>query len=202
MVCQESTVVTGQPVCRATAEDPPSNEMISATDINSGYTENRKDCNSDVPLCVIYPPSGFVQPRVVLTTQELLRRLVDRGVKNADIARTLNITPSRVTEMHKGLRAIKLDEAAKLVEAYNLEQEPAPRVSPLPASIARLIVLYVAAELGVDLQAQAPLVRELSEDVRAFAEFVADPQVRESTDAAAAFFQALRLRRSVSESAD
>ena len=176
--------------------------MISETVIHNCYTEKRNIASAEFPLCVIYPQIRFVHLGVVLTTQELLRRLAERGIKNADIARTLNITPSRVTEMHKGLRAIKLDEAAKLVEAYNLEQAPAPRVSPLPAAIARLIVLYVAAELGVDLDAQAPILRELSEDVRAFAEFVSDPQVRESTDAAAAFFQALRLRRSVTESAD
>ena len=176
--------------------------MISATDINRGYTENRNECNSGVPLCVIYPPSDSVHPRVVLTTQELLRRLEERGIRNADIARALKITPSRVTEMHKGIRAIKLDEAAKLVSEFDLESAPAQRVSPLPAPVSRLLVLYIAAELGADLDLDNGRLRELTEDVRAFAEFVADPQVRGSIDSATAFFQALRLRRSVTEPTD
>jgi hypothetical protein len=163
--------------------------------METGYTENRKACKPNVSDCVIYPDCAVRHSTTVLTTHELLRRLGDRGIKNADVARVLKVTPSRITEMHKGLRAIKLDEAVKLVQAFGLEEEPSPRVAPVPPQIAQLIVQYVAAELGVDLATNAALIAELSEDVRAFAEFVTDPQVRESIDAATAFFQAMRLRR-------
>jgi hypothetical protein len=165
------------------------------------YTENRNERKGKLPDCVIYPRSPFVHPNAMLTTQELLRRLGERGVKNAAVARALNVTPSRVTEMYKGLRALKLDEAVKLVETFDLEPEPSRRAAPLPSPIARLIVLYVAAELGVDAEQEPAKVQELSEDVRAFSEFVADPQVRESIEAATAFLQAMRLRRPLTEPA-
>jgi hypothetical protein len=51
----------------------------------------------------------------------------------------------------------------------------------------------VAEELGA-----APddsRLEELSEDLRAFSEFVADPKVRRSLEAAESFFQAMRFRR-------
>jgi hypothetical protein len=168
---------------------------MSAAFIPEGHTENRNTIQASISECVIYPDCAVRQSTWVLTTHELLRRLGDRGIKNADVARALNVTPSRVTEMYKGGRAIKLDEAAKLVQAFGLEEEPSPRVAPVPPQIAQLIVQYVAAELGVDLEQNAALIAELSEDVRAFAEFVTDPRVRESIDAATAFFQAMRLRR-------
>jgi hypothetical protein len=39
------------------------------------------------------------------------------------------------------------------------------------------------------------LLAELAEDVRAFAQFVMDPKVRSSAEAAEAFFEAMRVRR-------
>ena len=171
--------------------------MICETVIDRSYTENRNDCNSRVPLCVIYPPSAFRQAGGVLTTKELLARLRDRNVKNADIARALQITPSRVTELFNGERALKLDEAAKLVAAFDLEAEQSPdsKVSPLPAPVSRLVVQHIARQLDRPLEEDSPQLEALAEDLRAFAEFVTDPAVRESIDLAMAFFQALRLRR-------
>jgi hypothetical protein len=135
----------------------------------------------------------------VLTTKELLARLRENKIKNADIARALNVTPSRVTEMFDGTRALKLDEAAKLAAAFDLEPEQSPAVSPLPAPVSQLIVQHIARELGRPLAPDAPQARELAEDLRAFAEFVTDPKARESIDLATAFFQALRLRRPAPE---
>jgi len=169
--------------------------MICETVINHGYTENRKVCKPSFPLSVIYRPERFFQLRVVLTTKELLARLREKGVKNADIARALNVTPSRVTEMYDGTRALKLDEAVKLVDAFDLEQQPSQRVSPLPAPVSQLLVRHIALQLGHPLNEDSQQLRELAEDIRAFAEFVTDPEVRGSIDLATAFFQALRLRR-------
>ena len=157
-------------------------------------TDFRNVCNSELAVCVIYPESCMGQRSRVLTTRELLERLEQRGIKNHQVAKALGVSPSRVTEMRKGERAIKLDEAAKLVAEFQLEEQQTQRVSPLPAPTARLVVAYVAAELG--LEAVNPLqVQEIAEDVRAFAEFVSDPAVRESLSAAETFFQAMRLRR-------
>jgi hypothetical protein len=134
----------------------------------------------------------------VLTTVELLEQLNEKGVKNADIARALDVAPSRVTELKKGERALKLDEAAKLVEQFSLELPPgSQRVSPLPAPISRLIVRYIAAELACPVE--EPRLLEIAEDVRAFAEYVTDPKVRGSIDLQAAFFDVMRLRRTPSE---
>lgn len=181
---------------------PPSIEMIPETVMEPEYTGNRNVCNSEMPDCVIAPPLWFSHPRVVLTTAELIARLEERGIRNAEIARTLGVSPSRVTEMKKGERAIKLDEAAKLAAEFDLESLPSQRVPPLPGRISRLIVLYIAAELGHDAEENREQIEELSEDVRAFAEFVADPRVRESAEAAEAFFQAMRLRRPTPVRAD
>jgi hypothetical protein len=173
--------------------------MMPETVMNSGYTENRKACNSELPVSVIYRPERFNQLGGVLTTKELLARLRDRKVKNADIARALSLTPSRVTEMFDGKRALKLDEAVKLSEAFDLEPEPSPQVPALPGPVSQLIVQHIARELGRPLAQDAPQLRELSEDLRAFSEFVTDPKVRESIDLAMAFFQAMRLRRPAPE---
>jgi hypothetical protein len=127
----------------------------------------------------------------VLDTDELLSRLDARGVRNIDIARALGLPDSRVPEIRKKTRALKLDEAVKLVRVFSLEQEvPA---APPPDSILRLVVRYVAEQLGV--HPQNGQLEELTQDVRAFSAFVADPRVRRSVEAAEGFFQALRLRR-------
>jgi hypothetical protein len=163
--------------------------------MGSNIPEIGSHASPNLPLSVIYGAKGFRHLRVVLTTKELLARLRDRSVKNADIARALSVTPSRVTEMYDGTRALKLDEAVKLVEAFGLEQEPSPREAPIPAQVSQLIVQHIARELGRPLNEDAPQLQELAEDLRAFSEFVTDPAVRESIDLATAFFQAMRLRR-------
>jgi hypothetical protein len=173
--------------------------MMSETVMNSTIPKIGRLAIAHVPLSVIYRPERFTQQGGVLTTKELLARLREKKVKNADIARALNVTPSRVTEMFDGTRALKLDEAVKLSEAFDLEPEPSPQVPALPGPVSQLIVQHIARELGRPLAQDAPQLRELSEDLRAFSEFVTDPKVRESIDLAMAFFQAMRLRRPAPE---
>jgi hypothetical protein len=163
-------------------------------------TEIRNECNSDVQKSIIYPEGPLGQLTTMLTQGELLTRLRallgDKKIRNADIARAIDIHPSGVTELLKpGGRNLKLDEAVKLVEAFDLESPPSQRVPPLSGRISRLIVMYVAGELGVSQDARREQLEELAEDVRAFAELVADPKYRDSVEAAEAFFQAMRLRR-------
>jgi hypothetical protein len=173
--------------------------MMSETVIAPHSTDFRKECNPSFAGCVIYPLTSGIKAAGVLTTTELLARLDQRGVRPGEIAKVLGINPSRVTEIRKGERRVLLDEAAKLVAAFDLESPPVPRNLPvLPGPIARLIVRYIAAELG--FSGSPDQLEELSQDVRAFAEFVADPKVRESVEAAEAFFQAMRLRRPAPES--
>lgn len=126
-------------------------------------------------------------------TDELLERLKAKRVKNVEIARALGLPDSRVPEIKRKDRALKLDEAVKLVRAFGLEQDQA--AIPLPAPIVRLLVRYIAAELGAPLAENEARLEELTADVRAFAEFVADPKVRRSIDAAEGFFRAMHLRK-------
>lgn len=120
----------------------------------------------------------------------------ERGIRNVDIAKALGLPDSRVPEIKRKDRKLSLEEAVKLVRAFGLEQgRPVP---PLPPAVSRLIVRYVAEELG--MEAEEGRLQELAEDLRAFSEFVADPKVRRSLDAAESFFQAMRLRRPRAES--
>lgn len=167
--------------------------MIAETVMRKMITENRKAAQEPFTECVIYDSEPLVHATGVLTTTELLTRLEAKGVKNADIARALKVAPSRVTEIKKGERTIKLDEAAKLVFEFDLESPPVPKVSPLPPAVSRLIVRYIAEELECPVGEDR--LQEIAEDVRAFAEFVADPTTRGSIEAAELFFQAMRLRR-------
>jgi transcriptional regulator with XRE-family HTH domain len=165
---------------------------MSETVIDRDYTENRNSCNSPIPGCVIYAPETMRVSGRVLTTDQLLARLRERKIKNADIARTLGITPSRVTEIFNGDRRVLLDEAVKLAQAYGLE--PEPKATPLPPQMIRLSVLYVAAVLGVPLERTEERMADILATLRAFSEFVADPKVRRSVESAEGFFQAMLLR--------
>jgi hypothetical protein len=127
----------------------------------------------------------------MLTTDELLARLEQKKIRNIDIARALGLPDSRVPEIRTKRRRLTLDEGAKLAQAFALEQTPPAH--PIPPSIARLVVRYIATELRAD-QDEAKL-EEIAEDVRAFSAFVADPNIRSSIQAAETFFQAMRLRR-------
>jgi hypothetical protein len=192
-------VEVGAPSALASCVSPPNASMIADAVMSGSISENRNSTQAEFAERVIASLSPCVHARGVLTTAELLARLTERGIRNSDIARALGVHPSRVTEMFKGDRTIKLDEAAKLVAEFGLESEPSPRVSPLPGPVSALLVQHIASSLGRPLEEGSPQLQALTEDIRAFAEFVTDPKVRESIDLAMAFFQAMRLRRPLSE---
>jgi hypothetical protein len=191
-------VEVGQPSALATAEVPPSLSMMSDAFMGFGITENRKATQELFADCVIYAQSVFGQNRNVFTAAEIFAMLDARGVRNIEVARALDVNPSRITELRKGERLLKLDEAIKLVDLFGLERDQA--VAPLPAPILRLLVQYVAMVLGVPQERTQARLAELTEDLRAFAELVADPKVRRSVDAAEGFFRAMVLRRPRNES--
>jgi antitoxin component HigA of HigAB toxin-antitoxin module len=131
------------------------------------------------------------QSNPMLSTDELLRLLAERGVRKAAIARVLGIDPAGVTRLYSGDRGLYLDEARKLVDAFKLPVDSA--TPPLTTPIARLLVLHGAETLGVAISPDDPRVQELALDFRAFSMFATDPRVRESTSAVEGFFQGLRL---------
>lgn len=130
----------------------------------------------------------------VLDTEQLLNRLKEVGARNVDMARVLGLPDSRIAEIKGKRRALKLDEAAKLVRHYKLD-EPA---NPLTTPVARLIVQHLARSLGNDV-ADSEL-EELAEDLRAFSAFASDPRVRSSSEAAETFFRSLEIRRATTAS--
>lgn len=127
----------------------------------------------------------------MLNTDQLLEQLKANNVRNVDIARVLELPDSRVPEIRDKRRALKLDEAVRLVEAFGLESNQTPPQPP--AAIFRLVVRHVAVRLGVPLSDQ--MLADLAEDIRAFSSFVADPKVRRSVEMAEGFFHALQTRR-------
>jgi hypothetical protein len=131
----------------------------------------------------------------MMNTDEILEALNKKGIRNIEIANALGLPDSRVPEIKSKRRALKLDEAVKLVQAFGLEQ--GRLLVPLPTSVYRLVVRYLADELGASLPESQ--IADLTKDVQAFAAFAADPKVRQSLDAAEGFFRALRLRRRESE---
>ncbi len=182
---------TGMLRACASADVPPNALIIAETVMPHSVNGNRKAAQQLFADCVIYLLMECGQTAHMLDTAALLAKIDARGISNSDVARALKVSPSRITELRKGERALKLDEAVKLVQAFGLE--PAQQAAPLPASILRLLVRYIAERLGAHLEADQ--LGELTEDLRAFAVFVADPKIRENLAAADVFFQTLRLRR-------
>jgi predicted XRE-type DNA-binding protein len=158
------------------------------------FAENVNFVKQDFAASVIDSLSYSVKPDPVLDTRELLALLEARGIKNREIAKALGVNDSRVTEIKKGQRQVKLDEAATLVRTFGLEQN---RLEPLHPRMSRLLVQYVAAALGKKLDPETPESREVIATVEAFSRFVADPQVRGSVEAADNFFRAMMLRSQV-----
>jgi hypothetical protein len=111
--------------------------------------------------------------------------LRERDIKNGQIAKALNLTPSRVTEIFAGDRRVSLDEAATLIDVFNLDE---PKI-PIEVHTSRLLVMYVATQLGVALDGENPKVESLAQDMSAFAQFAADPEVRDKTDSLLAFLR-------------
>ena len=169
--------------------------MISAA-VMPLYYERRKICQAPVTKRGVAFDGTKLQFASVLNSTQLLARLTEADIKNVEIARALNIPESRVSEMRSGKRRIKLDEAVKLVDTFDLDPEDkASQITPLTTPIARLLVLHVAQSLRTELPEET--VADLAADLRAFALFASDPQVRDSLQAADGFLQALRIRRKV-----
>lgn len=123
----------------------------------------------------------------MLDTAQLLNRMERRGITRADIARVLRLAPPRVTEMYKGERAVKLDEAKKLVDHYALDE--ADTVTPMSEPVSRLLILHVARALKATVSPEDERLEGLAQDLRAFARFAADLQDKLSVDAASGFLR-------------
>lgn len=138
---------------------------------------------------VVYAYSDFRHPSCVLDTDELLERL--KGVRNVDIAKALGLPDSRIPEIRRKERALKLDEAVKLVRAFRLEQ--APQAPAIPPSVLRLAIRHVANRLQADPDEDQ--IAELEEDLKAFSEYVSRRSSQGLLVAAEGFLDGLLTHR-------
>jgi hypothetical protein len=58
----------------------------------------------------------------MLTKSEILALLKTAAPSKADIAKTLNLAPPRITELYKGVRDLTYDEGRMLILHYKLDQ--------------------------------------------------------------------------------
>ena len=127
-------------------------------------------------------------------TKGLLAALKVRNITQAQISRALGLPSSRIAEIFGGRRQVKLDEAAKLVEAFDLE--PEQMVSNLfNEHIARLLVLHILIRAGVRVDPAGPMVAELAADLQAFVRFVQRLHAQPSQDAVVGFLEGRRSGR-------
>lgn len=147
----------------------------------------RKIGASPITTLVIDGFAATRHPTVMLGTRELLERLDARKIVRAEIARVINVAPARVTEMFKGARAIKLDEAKRLVEHYGLDEDDP--ITALSEPVSRLLVLHVARALKAHVSPEDQRVEELAQDLRAFSRFASDRQDEVSSDMASGFLR-------------
>jgi hypothetical protein len=137
----------------------------------------------------------------VLSQQQILSALEERGVRPVEIQRVLELPSSRVAEMQRAVgivrtpgksRRMSLDEAITLVEAFDLEGERELR-DPLPIPIAGLAVDYVADALGVPVPDD--LRNTVAADISALAALAGEPSAREAVAGLRMFLDGLAIRR-------
>lgn len=127
----------------------------------------------------------------MLTTSELLTRLRERGIRNVEVARALEVSASRIAELYAGKRSLKLDEAAKLVAVFGLEDAP----MMAPDQVLAALIKHVGEVLGKPIDDGNERLGVLTDDLKAFAQFQTDPAMRSCPAAAEGFFRGLRVRR-------
>lgn len=157
---------------------------------------NRKLASIGFPLFGIAQQQNKRHLPDMIGSGELLARLKEANIKPVQIARAMGVAPSRVTELYNGTRQLKLDEAVKLVGAFQIDESPA-RITPLTIPVARLVVRHLARSLRTDVDDSE--VTTLAEGLRAFFLFVANPHVRERLDAIEGFLESLEIQRQVRE---
>jgi predicted XRE-type DNA-binding protein len=193
----------------ASLEVPPNSAMISEVVMSeNSVTEFRNSPQVPFPNRDIYRSLVAAQITGMISTGEILaelqKKLDAKDITKTRIAEVAGIGKNRVSELFGSGTGRRLlhDEAVKLVEGFGLERPQAPQVAPVSPQILRLVVQYIAGELGVPLTERQAEVAELAEDVRAFAELLRDPKYRDAPEVAETFFQAMRLRRPAPEKAD
>lgn len=129
----------------------------------------------------------------VIGSAELLAALKARNITQTAISRVLNVDPSQISQLYKGARQLKLDEAKRLVEAFDLDESSA--TPPISEQTARLLILHVADTFGIRLAASDSRVQELALDFQAFSKFARAHLPAPSPDATSGFLYGRRSDR-------
>jgi transcriptional regulator with XRE-family HTH domain len=155
--------------------------------------DNRIGRASPKTISVADGNSSLVYNPRMLGTEQLLRALENRGISQAEMARVLGLPSSRISEMYAGRRQVKLDEAKRLVEAFDLDDtEPVP---PISEQTARLLILHVANQLRVPTPLPDDVLRELALDFQAFSRFARAHLPAPSLEATTGFLAGRRSDR-------
>lgn len=141
----------------------------------------------------------------MIGTDQILSRLEElleaKSIQKKDIADALNISPQRIAGLFNGERKLKLDEAQRLVEQFNLE-DPSELVSSIATiPVLAMLVRHVLQDLAPGVVPESIRIEDTAKDCAAFLRYAADPQVRANIDLAAGFFLALKAMENPSPQA-
>lgn len=138
----------------------------------------------------------------MLSQEDILSQLSARGITQGDIGAALGINRTNANKLFNPVaktgktRSLTWDEGVALIETFGLDRsEETAEPGELDASddtppalmgvqAARLVVQYVAQQLGVKIDPDDGRVEDLAQDIRAYSEFVASAQVGENPDRA------------------
>jgi hypothetical protein len=122
----------------------------------------------------------------MLNTAEILKALKERGVKQKEIAAVLCVTQPRVSALYKTDRKLTVEEAIKLVDRFNLDDEP-PSI-PLNEQFLELAALAAARRLGLEnVDYEDPRLKVAAQDILALVLADQDPRFGGSLEALRGF---------------
>lgn len=74
-------------------------------------------------VCYISHNGGFMDITPEHPGIELRKRISDRGMNFAEFARTINVSSSRISELASCKRALTIDSAIKIADAFDTSPE-------------------------------------------------------------------------------
>ena len=138
--------------------------------------------------------------RTMLRQADILTELAARGIKQGEIADALGITRPNANKLFKPAaktgktRSLTFDEGVTLIERFGLDKPDDSPVEAMGVRAARLVVQYVAQQLGVKIDPDDGRVEDLAQDIRAYSEFVATAHVGDNQDRAQGWLDGRRSR--------
>jgi DNA-binding Xre family transcriptional regulator len=136
----------------------------------------------------------------MLSTEELCALLRHRKIKGTEVAALLGVNTAAVTRLYKGKRFLKVDEAKKLIEHFNLAEASPGCAPPLSVEVSRLLILHIANSLRAKVHPDDPRVADLASDLRHVSIFALNSGFGESTKAVDGFLSGMKVGRGLLDS--